>query len=397
MAQGAALPLPAGPLRQAQWSLMAANFAIGCGVMVVAGAMNNIVQDLQISLALGGQLVTIGAVVVGLGAPLLAAVVGGTDRRRLLTFWLAWFGLGHLLSAWMPAYAPLALLRAATMLGAAVVTPQAAAAIGVMAPPEQRGRAITFVFLGWSVASVLGMPLHAYIAEVLSWRWAFAVVGLLGLASAAWVWHAVPDGVKPAPLSMAAWRATLTNPALMAVVAVTVASSAGQFTQFAYMAPYYRQVLHASPAQVSALFMSFGAFGFIGNVWLSRRVDHWGAARAVLVLLGCIAVSLLAWPLATGFATMLLVTAPWGLGCFASNSAQQARLGLAAPALAPALMALNSSAMYVGQAIGAAMGGAMLAASGFQHLHAVGLAWVLGAMALSVWAERRLRERAARS
>jgi predicted MFS family arabinose efflux permease len=372
-------------------ALLAGNFAIGCGVMVVTGSMNDLVRDLHVSVAAGGQLVTAGAVVMGVGAPLLAAAVAGADRRRLLTFWLAWFGLGHALSALMPSYAPLMLLRVLTVLGAAVFTPQAAAAIGVMAAPEARGRAITYVFLGWSVSSVLGMPLHAFIAESLGWRWAFGAVAALALAGSAWVWRAMPDGVRPAPLSLAAWRQTLTHPGLMAIVFVTVLSAAGQFTVFAYMAPYYRQVVGATAAGVSGLFMWFGAFGFAGNLLLSRSIDQWGAARAVLIMLGFMALSLLLWPLGQGVFSMALVLVPWGLGCFASNSAQQARLGLAAPALAPALMALNSSAMYVGQAIGAGGGGALLATAGFAPLHWVGLGWMLAAMALSTWAAARMR------
>jgi predicted MFS family arabinose efflux permease len=86
---------------------------------------------------------------------------------------------------------------------------------------------------------------------------------------------------------------------------------------------------------------------------------------------------------------MALVIVPWGLGCFAANSAQQARLGLAAPALAPALMALNTSAIYLGQAAGAAGGGALLAAHGFSLLAPVGVIWLVAALALSLWAGRR--------
>jgi MFS transporter, DHA1 family, inner membrane transport protein len=87
---------------------------------------------------------------MALGAPLLAGLLGGWDRRRLLTLALLWYGVGHLLCALMPGYAALLPLRALTVLAAAVFTPQAAAAINVLAPPHQRGRAITFVFLGWS-------------------------------------------------------------------------------------------------------------------------------------------------------------------------------------------------------------------------------------------------------
>jgi predicted MFS family arabinose efflux permease len=87
---------------------------------------------------------------------------------------------------------------------------------------------------------------------------------------------------------------------------------------------------------------------------------------------------------------MALVTLPWGLGCFSSNSGQQARLSIAAPAVAPALLSLNTSAMYLGQAIGAGSGGLLVAASGFTALHWAGLAWMLLAIALSTLLARRM-------
>ena len=372
------------------WALLFGNFAIGCGVMVTTGTLNDLAGSLHVAVAVAGQLITIAAVVMAIGAPLLAALVAGFDRRRLLALALLWFAAGHALSALMPDFFSLAAMRALAVLGAAVFTPQAAAAIGVMAPPEQRGRAITFIFLGWSLASVLGMPMSAWVGEVFGWRWAFAGVALLSALAAAWVWQAMPDGVRPAALSRAHWQHVLTHPALMAVVAVTAFSAAGQFTLFSYLAPYYRQVLGASPGQISALFLAFGAIGLVGNVLLSRHIDRIGSARAVALLLGCIACTLLLWPLAGSVAAMALVMSPWALGCFASNSAQQARLGLAAPALAPALIALNSSAMYVGQALGASSGGAMLARSGFGQLHWTALAWLAAALGLSLWAQRRM-------
>ena len=374
----------------ARWALLFGNFTMGCGVMVAVGTLNDLARSLQVSVAAAGQLVAMAAVVLALGAPLLAAVVAGIDRRRLLTASLLWFGLGHALSALMPSYSTLLPVRVLSVLGAAVYTPQAAAAVSFMAPPEQRGRAITFIFLGWSLASVLGMPLSAWVGEALGWRWAFVGVGLLAIGGALWVWRTVPDGVRPAALSRAHWHQVFSQPALIATVAVTALSAAGQFTLSTYFAPYYRQVLGASAAEVSGLFLWFGAIGVAGNVAVSRYIDRLGASRAVALMLSCMAVSLLLWPLATSLPLMALVIAPWALGCFASNSAQQARLGLAAPALAPALIALNSSAMYTGQALGATSGGAMVAQSGYASLHWVGLAWMLAALALSAWAARRM-------
>ncbi len=371
--------------------MLAGNFAIGCGVMVTAGVLNDIVRSLQVSVALGGQLIGVAAVVMAFGSPILAGLLSGWDRRRLLVLALLWFAAGHLLSALMTSYAALLPLRCLTMLGAAAFTPQAASAISALTPPHERGRAITFIFLGWSVASVLGMPASAYIGETWGWATAFVGVAVLALLAAAGVWRALPDGIRPPALSLADWRTVFTHPVLMAIVAVTAMSSAGQFTLFSYFAPYYSQVLDASAAQISLLFLWFGTVGLVGNVLLTRFIDRVGAATAVALTLACMAVSLLAWPLAIGFVSALIVTAPWALGCFASNSAQQARLALAAPALATALISLNSSAMYVGQFAGSASGGAMIAAAGFGGLSWVALAWMSAALLTSLWAARRTR------
>jgi predicted MFS family arabinose efflux permease len=390
---------PAIRLGGTRWALMYGNFAIGCGVMVTAGSLNDLTASLQISVALGGQLIAVAAVVMAVGAPLMAALVGRWDRRQLLVFALLWYAVGHLLSALMPSYGTLLPVRAVSMLAAAVFTPQAAAAIATLAPPAERGRAMTFIFLGWSLASVLGMPLHSYIGEAFGWRWAFTLVALLAVGGAWWLWVVMPTGVRPPAMSLRAWRDVFSQPALLAVVLVTALSGAGQFTVFTYFAPYYRQVLDASATEVSALFFCFGLFGLVGNLLVTRHVDRVGAAPLVLLLLGCIALSMLLWPLASTVWLMALVVTPWALGCFASNSAQQARLGMAAPALAPALLALNTSAIYMGQAVGAAGGGAMVAANAaggvegagvYGGLHWIALAWMVAAMALSAWAQRQV-------
>lgn len=381
----------AAAVSRASRALLAGNFAIGCGVMVTAGALNDLALSLQVSAAVAGQLITAAAVAMGVGAPLLAALMGGWDRRRLLTLALLWYAGGHVLAALMPSFAALLPVRVLSMLAAAVFTPQAAAAISVLAPRAQAGRAITTIFLGWSLASVLGMPAHSYVAETLGWRWAFALVAVLSVGAAWGVWRALPEGVRPPPLSLRHWGTALANPLFMGMVAVTALSGAGQFTLFSYFAPYYRQALGAGAGGVSFLFLWFGAFGLLGNLLLSRSVDRWGAARCVNFTLALMAVSLLAWPLAGSVAAMAVVLVPWALGCFSSNSAQQARLSASAPAFAPALLALNTSAIYIGQAVGAGGGGALLAVGGFAPLPWAALAWMALAILLSVWLSRRMK------
>jgi predicted MFS family arabinose efflux permease len=292
-------------------------------------------------------------------------------------------------AALSPTFTVLAVVRTITLLGAAVFTPQAGAAIAVMTPPQARGHAITFVFLGWAVASVLGLPLHAYVAETFGWRVALGGVAAMSALAAAWVWHVMPDGVRPAALSGAQWRSVFTDPVLMAVVLVTALAGAAQFTLFSYMAPYFRQVLGATPAQIAGLFLVFGAVGLASSVGVTRVIDRLGAPRMVALLLAGMALSFALWPFAGTVATMALVIVPWSFGCFAAQSSQHARLTSLAPMLAPASMALNSAAIYVGQAVGAATGGAMLAVSGFSHLAWAALAWVVLAIALSQWAAAR--------
>ena len=374
---------------RARWALMGGNFAIACGVMAPAGALNDIAKSLAVSVAMAGQITTIGAIVLAVGAPTLAAWVSGSDRRRLLAGWLVWFGVGHLLCALAPGYGALAVLRTLSILGAAVYTPQAGAAIGVMTRPEARSGAITFVFLGWALASVLGLPLNAYVAETFGWRSSFTLVGLLSLCAAGWVWWALPDGVRPAAMSAASWRVVLTHPVLMTVVGVTMLAGAAQFVLFSYMAPYFRQVLQLSPGEMAALFFWFGAVGLISSMVVARTIDRLGPTQMVTLMLGCMACTYALWPLGAGGLSMALVMVPWALGGFGSQSSQHARLSLLAPAYAPASMALNSAAIYVGQAIGAGTGGALLTLRGYALLHWAALAFVSLALIASLWAARR--------
>jgi predicted MFS family arabinose efflux permease len=373
------------------WPMLFGNFVIGTGVMAVPGTLNEISSDLSVPVATAGQLISAGAVLMCLGAPLCAALVAGWDRRRLLAVSMAWFALLHFACALAPDFTALLPLRVLALLAPAIFTPQAAACVGLLVPPEQRGRAITFIFVGWSVASVLGMPIAAYVGGTLGWRAAFSVVAVLSLASAIWVWRAMPDGVKPAALSREAWRETFHSRALMTCVLVTVLYAGAQFVLFSYFAPYFKQKLGLSPAALSLYFMWFGAFGLAGNVLMARYIDSLGASRAVMIGIVLMAASMLLFPLGTTLWLAAAVSVPWALGCFSSNSAQQARLVAVAPALAAASVALNSSAMYAGQALGAATGVWLIAHDGMDSLHWAGLAGMLLAMVASAQATRYAR------
>jgi len=372
--------------RAAVRALLFGNFAIGTGVMIVPGMLGDLADGLGVSVATAGQLIALAAFVTCIGAPLAAAFTSRIDRRALLTGALLLYTAGHAACALAPGYGSLAVLRAVTVVAAAVFTPQAAATVALLVPPAQRSSAVASIFVGWSVASVLGMPIGHLIGAHAGWRWGFGAAALLAAVASAWVARTIPGGLTVPPLSGAAWRAVFGNRLLVGVLAVTLMSAAGQFTMFAYVAPALDAATHASPEAVSALLALFGAFGVVGNTWMARHVGRLGADRAVSASLAAIvtgvgfamlvvlvlaaprvgasaaAVAWLLWPL------LFAASLAWGLGCFAMNSAPQGRVAAIAPSLASASIALNTSCMYGGQAAGAALGGAAIGAFGLGAL-----------------------------
>ena len=370
------------------WPMMFGNVVIGMGVMVVAGLLNDIREDFAVSVNTAGHLIGYGAAAVCIGAPLLAAVVSRWDRRRLLVGSMLWYAFFHALATVAGSFDQLLWSRVLALVSAAVFTPQAAACIGALVPEHQRGRAITFVFLGWSVASVLGTPLGAWIGGTLGWRWTMGLMALMSLASGLWLAARMPRGITTEPLSASAWRRTLLSSSLMLTLAITVLAAAGQFTLFSYLAPFVVQGYATDTTQLSLLFFAYGLCGFIGNALVSRRIDQLGPPRAMAIALGSIALGLGAVSLTHSYGALVLALLPWGLGVLASNSAQQARLVNLAPVLAPASIALNTSAMYAGQALGAAGGGWLLVRHGMDVLPMAGCAIVLLALGLSLWAAR---------
>jgi len=377
--------------QRALWALLAGNFVIGTGVMVVPGTLNEISASLSVTAATAGQLITAAAAVMCVGAPLLAAAVAGWDRRQLLALTLLWYAFGHVACALMPSFGALLPVRMLTVIAPAIFTPQAAACAGLLVPPEHRGRAVTFVFLGWSMASVLGLPIGALIGGHLGWRMAFGAIAALSVASATSVWLTLPNGIRPAALTAAAWSRVLRSPVLMGIVSVTALQGAGQFVLFSYFGPILRQSYGADATTLSVMWALFGVCGLVGNMLVSRFIDRVGAGRMVLVTTLLISLSLLLWPMASTLALLAAVLVPWGLGCFAANSAQQARLVGLAPALAPGSVALNSSGIYTGQAVGAALGGWLLAHDASAWMSWVGLGLLMVAISLSVAIDRSRR------
>ena len=365
------------------------NFVIGTGVMMVPGLLVVLSTDLGTTVPQTALLITIAAVGMCIGSPVLATLTSRVERRTLLAGSLTLYAAGHALCAFAPNLTMLIVLRSVTLMGAAVFTPQAAATLGLVIAPERRAAAITAVFLGWSVASVFGSPASAWLGAHIGWRWTFAAFALVCVMGVVWVYRVVPRGLHGASLSRDAWLRVAKHPALLAILCVTAVSASGQFTTFAYIAPVIGTLLDPSANTLSLALVLFGAAGIAGNVWATRRIAKRGASSNVAISLFSMLVGMtILAAFGSIFIACLVGIFAWGAGIFANNSSQQARLVMASPELSGASIALNTSMIYLGQAIGTTFGGAVIAAAGYRWLPACGAAVLAVALALSWRAER---------
>lgn len=377
-------------VRASLWALMFGNLAVGTGVMIVAGVLNELAADLRVAPPLAGQLISAAAVVMAIGAPLAAATTSRFDRRRLLALSLAWYAAGLLASALATGFAQLIVLRLMTVVSAAIFTPQAAATVALLAPPETRGRAMAFTFLGWSIASVLGVPAGTALAGAFGWRAAFLATAVLAAGAALAVALTLPSGLRVARLSLRSWVDVARHPLLPRVLAVTVIMASGQFAVFAFIAPYLLWLIDADANGRALALAWIGAFGLAGNIAVARAIDRLGSDRTAHLTLGAMLGGVALLP--GGHLSVVLAAialAAWGLGIFGSNSSQQVRLAEIAPALASASIALNTSAIYLGQAIGTAGGGLVYARAGVGWLSWFATALIAVAIMLSVSVARR--------
>lgn len=353
---------------------MAGNIVIGVAILAPAGMLVQLADGLHVGIHDTGLLVTYGAVMLCIASPVMAWLTTRIDRRRLLAATVAIVAVGEALSAFAPNYLVVLALRIAMLVVAAVYTPQAAATVAMIVPERERPSAISFVFLGWSLAVAGGLPLVALMATHLGWRTAFGILAAAAAVVAALLLVALPRGLQGKPLSLLSFAEIGRSRRIVSILALTLLQTSGQFTVFIYLAPLLTALAGAGAMTIGSFFALYGVMGLIGNIIASLIVTRLGIERTLALCLASILAGMTLWSAGAGsIAAMGIGVVLWGLGFAAINSMQQARLAAAAPDLASASIAMNTSILYVGQAIGSAIGGALFATG---HVHLVGAAGV---------------------
>lgn len=382
-------------LRTLVWLSLGA-FALGTEAFMIAGILPEIAADLGVSIPLAGHLVTIFALTYAFGAPLMAVATASLPRKQLLIGALGAFALANLVAAVAPNYWLLALSRVLLALSAGTFMPAASGYAALTVTPEKRGRALSIVYAGMTVAMVIGVPLGTVLAEHLGWRSTFAAVAALSALALLGIAVALPKVANPPHVGLAERFEVARRPDVLRILALTVLALAGAFSVNTYLGAYLIGVFGASAEMVAGFLFLVGVGGAFGNLLGGYAADRWDRRRFLALVLAVLAVAFTGMTLIAeiapgpaGLIAVGIVNVVWGLFGWAFPSVQQVRLVALEPKLAPITLSLNSSAIYLGTAIGAAAGSFAIDTASVREIGVVGALFEIAALALLVATRQR--------
>ena len=335
-------------------------FGIGVTEFAPMGMLPTIANDLGVSIPTAGLLVSAYALGVLLGAPLMILTTGKIPRRHLLVGLMAIFTLGNVMSALATGYYDLLIARVITSLNHGAFFGVGSIVAASVVAPDKRAGAVAAMFMGLTLATIGGVPLATWFGELLGWRTAFWGIGGLGLVTMVALWFALPNLPLPKSDGVLAEIKVLGRGSVLAALALTVVGSSAMFTVFTYIAPILSNETHASTPFITAMLVLFGVGLTLGNVWGGKAADR-SIDRTLIVSLSALILVLLAfaflmrWPIPAAVSILI-----WGIASFAVVPPLQMRVMEAAKDAPNLASAVNIGAFNFGNAIGAAVGGAVI-------------------------------------
>ncbi|MGV2100628.1 MFS transporter [Rhizobium sp. 21-4511-3d] len=374
----------------ALFALTVAAYAIGTTEFVIVGLLPTVAQDLHITLPLAGLIVSVYALGVTFGAPILTALTGRIERKPLLLGLMALFIVGNTLAALSPGYAPLLVARVLSAFAHGVFFSVGSTIAADLVPENRRASAIAMMFMGLTVAIVTGVPLGTFIGQTFGWRATFAAVAGLGVIAFAAIAVLLPSTLSKAePATLRQQAGVLGSGRLLIVFAMTALGYGGTFVAFTFLASILQDVTGFSASSVSLILVLYGLAIAAGNIVGGRIANRdpvaaltwlFVAQAAVLLLFSFTAVSpWLTIPTLAALGFLSFANVP-GLQLYVVQLAKQVR-----PAAVDVASAMNIAAFNLGIALGAWIGGLVVESSlGLQATPWVGAILVAGALLLTL-------------
>lgn len=365
-------------------------FGIGVTEFAPMGLLPVIAGDLDVSIPAAGLLISAYALGVMIGAPLMTLTTGRVPRRMLLIGLAGIFTAGNLLAAMSHSYGVLLAARILTSFNHGAFFGVGSIVAASLVPPQRRASAVAAMFMGLTIANVVGVPLATWAGEHLGWRASFWGISGLGIATMAALRLTLPPLPAPAGGNALAELRVLGRGEVIGALALTVVGSSAMFTVFTYIVPILRDATHASFGFVTAMLVLYGVGLTVGN-WLGGRFADRSVDRTLIVTLGSLAAILAA------FAALMPHAAPtavlvflWGVASFALVPPLQIRVMTAAADAPNLASAVNIGAFNLGNAFGAALGGGVIAAGlGHSMIALAGAAMSAAGLAAVLLATRR--------
>ncbi len=369
-------------------------FAIGTTEFVIVGLIPTIASDLAVSLPSAGLLVSLYALGVAVGAPMLTALTGKVPRKLLLLSLMVLFTAGNLLAWQAPGYESLILARIVTGLAHGVFFSIGSTIATSLVSKEKAASAIAIMFTGLTVALVTGVPLGTFIGQQFGWRETFLAVSLLGVIAFIGSLLFVPRDIQHSkPASIVQQLAVLKQPRLLLVYAMTAVGYGGTFIAFTFLAPILQEISGFGEGAVSLVLLVYGVSVAVGNIWGGKLADRRGPISALKLIFTLLAAVLFALTFTAANPWLALATVLlWGAVAFGNVPGLQVYVVRQAEHYTPNAVdvasGLNIAAFNLGIAGGAWLGGHIVASMGLIHTAWIGSLVVLGALALTFWSGR---------
>ncbi|MQA19478.1 MFS transporter [Rugamonas rivuli] len=369
-------------------------FAIGTTEFVIVGLLPTIAADLGVNLPSAGLLVSLYALGVAVGAPVLTALSGKVPRKTLLVSLMVLFTLGNLLAWKAPGYESLVVARILTGLAHGVFFSIGSTIATSLVPKEKAASAIAIMFTGLTVALVTGVPLGTFIGQHFGWRETFLAVSALGVIAFLGSLLFVPSTIKHSkPASLLQQVKVLGEPRLLLVYAITALGYGGSFTAFTYLAPILQDITGFNANTVGLVMLVYGVSVAVGNIWGGKLADRRGPIGALKIIFLGLAAVLFVLSLTAPYKWLVLATVlAWGAVAFGNVAGLQVYVVQQAEHFTPRAVdvasGLNIAAFNVGIAGGAWGGGLIVDHFGLIHTGWVGGLVVLGALGLTALSGR---------
>lgn len=355
-------------LPAALWALTISAFGIGTTEFVIVGLLPTVANDLNTSISSAGLLVSLYAVGVAIGAPVLTALTSQIARKRLLIAIMLLFIIGNGLAAISPSFILLILARILTGFAHGVFFSIGSTIAASLVPEDKRASAISIMFAGLTVAIVTGVPLGTYIGQNFGWRATFIGVAILGITGVVASYVLVPASIKTSkPLRIVDQLKVLKNRSILLVLAITALGYGGTFVTFTYLAPLLEEVTGFSANMTSVLLLVYGIAIALGNV-IGGKVSNKKPGKALLIMFALQAIVLVVLYF-TETSQIWSVVTLFFMGILAFSNVPALQLYVVKmsekylPGTEDVSSALNIAAFNVGIAIGAYVGGLIVESS----------------------------------